>query len=150
LAAEDAAARPLSFGSSHVPDPVAAVAGWSAFELGDTLQAEQLLRPALQRIPIQARRARARFGARLALTLASSRQLDEACAVTEEVLSAYTEAPSATIATDLRRLARTLRRWPTDAVANQLGIRLVEVLQQPLAAPTGAVAGHRSPMVITG
>src|SRR5205823_91826 len=114
----------LALGSLHVADPVAAATGWCLFDLGEPKLAAQMLRPELDRIPPRAHRARARVGARLALALACSAQLDEACTVTESVLDAFEQAGSATVRADLHHLTRTLRRWPRHARTSQVGLRL--------------------------
>nr|MDT0657923.1 helix-turn-helix transcriptional regulator [Micromonospora sp. DSM 115978] len=98
-------------GTSSVADPVAVATGWCLYDLGRTRDAAGILREEVARIPPEAERARARFGARLALTLAGQREIEEACAVAEPVLAMLPRLDSATIRSDLRDLARTLNRW---------------------------------------
>jgi transcriptional regulator with XRE-family HTH domain len=128
LAADPATPGEPVIGSSHVADPAALAAGWSLFDLGRPEQAAQILRDELARIPAHAYRARSRAGARLALSLAGAGELAEACLVADKVLDAYANVGSATVRTDLRRLAGALRRWPGDPAARRLGVRLTETV----------------------
>jgi hypothetical protein len=65
----------------------------------------------LDLIPEYAIRARARYGARLALAYAGSREVEQACAVVEPVLGTHDQVDSATVRADLSSLARELNRW---------------------------------------
>jgi len=98
-------------GSSALDDPVVMSTGWCLHELGNSREAAAVLEPALARIPESALRARARYGARLALALASVRELEHACAVLEPMLDTLPVLDSATIRTDIASLTRTLSRW---------------------------------------
>jgi transcriptional regulator with XRE-family HTH domain len=123
-------------GSSHVADIVKGATGWSLVELGRPQEAAQTLRDVWCAIPRRAMRARARYGARLALALASCRQLDEACAVTSDVLDSCTQVQSATICTDLRALSRSLRRWHAEPAVRRVSPRLAAALQFHRARPS--------------
>lgn len=99
-------------GTSHVSDPVAVVTGWCLHDLGRPHQAAEVLDQEVARIPVSAVRARARFGARRALAHAASGELEHACLLAREVIDNLTHIQSATILADVRKLAKTLRRWP--------------------------------------
>ena len=115
-------------GTSHVTDPVGVATGWCLFDLGQPEQAVEILRRELDLIPTHARRARSRFGARLALALAGSGELEEACAVAEQVLGEHDEVDSATIRIDLTALSRTLNRWHAQPDVRRVMPRLTEAL----------------------
>ncbi|MFJ6168315.1 helix-turn-helix domain-containing protein [Micromonospora orduensis] len=98
-------------GSSTVRSPLPFVRGWCLLDLGKPARAAETLLPEFDAIPSEAFRAQARYGARLALALASVRQLDHACAVAERTVAAAHLVDSATVRVDLRLLKRTLGRW---------------------------------------
>ncbi|REK87115.1 helix-turn-helix domain-containing protein [Streptomyces inhibens] len=99
-------------GSIHLPDLTAFVAGWCMHDLGSPAEAVTLLGDGLDAIPLRSRRARARYGARLALALANVGEIEQACAIAELVASHVALIDSATIRADLLRLSRALNRWP--------------------------------------
>ncbi|MEX2969882.1 helix-turn-helix domain-containing protein [Streptomyces sp. C184] len=99
-------------GSIHLPDLTAFVAGWCMHDLGSPAEAVTLLGDGLDAIPAESRRARARYGARLALALANVGEIEPACAIAELVASHVALIDSATIRADLLRLSRVLNRWP--------------------------------------
>jgi DNA-binding XRE family transcriptional regulator len=109
-AAAESTAGPV-IGMSTIADPVAIVTGWCLVDLGRPGRAVEILRRELDRVPVGAGRARARFGARLALALAANGDVEEACRAVEPVLDVVSIADSATVRVDLGDLARTLRRW---------------------------------------
>ncbi|SCL49074.1 DNA-binding transcriptional regulator, XRE-family HTH domain [Micromonospora citrea] len=109
IGVEAVAGPPL--GTSTVHNPIPFVRGWCLHDLGRPAKAAEVLVPEFDRIPASAFRARARYGARLALALASQRQLDHACAVAEQTIAAAQLVDSATVRVDLRLLRRTLGRW---------------------------------------
>jgi hypothetical protein len=78
----------------------------------------------VRQTPPHAVRARARFAARHALALAASDRVDEACAVADGVLDDQAVLRSATIAADLIRLDRVLRRRRKHPAAARLLLRL--------------------------
>jgi hypothetical protein len=86
----------------------------------------------LARMPAQAHRARARYGARLALALACSGEFEKACATAAPVLDQFSTVGSATIRLDLRALSRTLNRWHAHAEARETRLRLTAALHIPL------------------
>ena len=115
-------------GTSNVADPVGMATGWCLFDLGQPAEAVEILRRELDLIPAHALRARSRFGARLALALAGSGEVEEACQVTERVLGTHDDVDSATIRIDLRNLSRTLNRWHAQPDVRRVMPRLNEAL----------------------
>ncbi|MEV6566577.1 helix-turn-helix domain-containing protein [Streptomyces kronopolitis] len=99
-------------GSIHLPDLTAFVAGWCLHDLGSPAEAVTLLGDGLDAIPAESRRARARYGARLALALAHVGEIEQACTIAELVAAHVALIDSATIRADLLRLTRALNRWP--------------------------------------
>ncbi|GIH10876.1 hypothetical protein Rhe02_89430 [Rhizocola hellebori] len=121
-------------GTTNVIDPVAMTLGWCLYDLGRPAEAAPVLRREIERIPPQAARARTRYGARLALALAGSGEVDEACAVAAPVLVSYGNLQSATIRADLRNLAGTLNRWHHQRAVAVLMPDLSAALRQRTAA----------------
>lgn len=106
-------------GSVHLPDLTAFVAGWCLHDLGSPAEAVTLLGDGLDAIPAESRRARARYGARLALALANVGEIEQACAIAELVAAHVALIDSATIRADLLRLSRVLNRWPKNPTVRQ-------------------------------
>lgn len=127
LASAPWTAEPV-IGWATVTDPVTLVTGWCLYDLGHPGQAAEILSAGLARIPPQAHRNQARFGARLALALAGDGEIDQACDVAHRVLDHAELVDSATIRVDLRRLARTLARWRTHVQVRELSPRLTTAL----------------------
>ncbi|MGW4802813.1 DNA-binding protein [Kitasatospora sp. NPDC004272] len=98
-------------GSANVADPAAMTTGWCLFDLGHARRAAEVLDREYDRLPPHATRARIRYGLRRALAHAGAGEAEHACAVAAEQLGALADVPSATVATDLRRLDRELRRF---------------------------------------
>jgi transcriptional regulator with XRE-family HTH domain/tetratricopeptide (TPR) repeat protein len=118
-------------GSASVPDDVALVQGSSLYDLGQPRAAAELLDQQISTIPLDARRARARFGVRRALAHAQNGDIDQACIAVREVLADVAQVDSATIRLDLRELSRTLGRWHTHPAVRDLRQELVTVLYGP-------------------
>jgi hypothetical protein len=116
-------------GTSNVADPVAIVTGWCLHDLGRPAEAAVALSDELDRIPARAERARARYGIRLALSLASVRELEQAQAVADPILDTMPRIDSATIRADLGLLARTLNRWHGDPVVRDIMPKLTRTLR---------------------
>lgn len=133
-AARESADEPVApgadpvIGSMHLAELADFVAGWCLHDLGRTEEAVNRLEGGLDAIPVRARRARARYGARLALALAEAGELTSACAIVEAVTSSVSVVDSATIRADLQRLARRLNRWPRDPEARLAATRIAEAL----------------------
>jgi len=128
LTAADDDAVPI--GSWTVDDPVALARGWCLYDLGRPAAAAEVLRAELARIPRQATRARARFGARLALAYADADAVEQACEAADPVLDALVVVDSATIRNDVRDLNRALARRHRNARAREYLPRLNAVLNE--------------------
>jgi transcriptional regulator with XRE-family HTH domain len=126
LAADPPRRQEPVIGCTHVADLAQAAAGWSLYDLGDATGAATMLDETVRRTPPHAVRARARFAARRALALAASDQVEEACAVADGVLDDQAVLRSSTIAADLHRLGRVLRRRHTQPAAARMLLRLHE------------------------
>ncbi|MEV2197220.1 hypothetical protein AB0I02_40525 [Streptomyces phaeochromogenes] len=122
-----AGAEPV-IGSMHLAGLADFVAGWCLHDLGRTTEAVGRLEGGLDAIPVRARRARARYAARLALALAEAGELKSACAIVEAVTSSVSAVDSATIRADLQRLGRRLNRWPRDPDARLAAARIAAAL----------------------
>lgn len=111
LLAQDAAdPRQPVLGASHIPDVVSMFTGWCLYDLGRPGRAAEVLDKETARVPEHAFRTRARYGVRRALAHAAGGDIDRACSITTDVLPSVRLTHSATIAADVRRLARTLTR----------------------------------------
>ncbi|MEU3765874.1 helix-turn-helix transcriptional regulator [Amycolatopsis keratiniphila] len=98
-------------GTSRVVDPVAVATGWCLYDLGQPSEAAKVLDRELARIPASAVRARVRFSVRLCLAYAASGELEQACRLARPLFGQIAQLGSATVRTDLRRLATLVRRW---------------------------------------
>lgn len=98
-------------GPTRIPDPTALAEGWSLYDLGRSEEAVKVLSRLLRATPKKRIRAWARIGARLALAHASLREIDQACALTQEILSLSPRIESATIRADMRQVSMMLSRW---------------------------------------
>lgn len=111
-------------GTRNVSSPAEMVRGWCLYDLGRPAAAERILGEQLARVPQQARRTHARYGARRALACAAANAIDEACDITSGLLCGNTVPPSATIAKDLHALSRVLTRHPKNPAVRDLMPRL--------------------------
>jgi hypothetical protein len=127
-AAREEPAEP-ALGSVNMTDPVAFATGWCLHDLGQLEHASDILARELDGLPVAAHRARARYGARLALSLAGAGEIDQACAVADPVLTRIGAIDSATIRQDLKQLRRTLTRWHSHGPVRQIMPRLTEALR---------------------
>ncbi|MFJ8536717.1 helix-turn-helix domain-containing protein [Streptomyces sp. NPDC093591] len=116
-------------GTTHLVDPVTMITGWSLVDLGRPRAASEILDRECARLPADAWRTQVRYGVRRALAHALAGEIDHACELTERLLPLAVNVSSATVATDLRRLSRTLSRHPRNrsylAVAPRLTAALV-------------------------
>lgn len=117
----DAAGRPkldtsvsgrAVLGTSTITRPTAVATGWSLFHLGRPDECAAVLETEIARIPTNACRSYARYAIRCALAHATARELDRACELTRALLSDIHRLDSATIRSDLQKLARRLGQWP--------------------------------------
>lgn len=122
--------RPV-LGSSTVPNRLSVVTGWCLYDVGRPAEAADVLDRALAGIPRSAVRARTRFGMRRALAHAGAGNLDRACELAHGLLDEFDTVDSATVAHDVRQLARTLSRWHNDPAVRALNPRLVQALRRP-------------------
>lgn len=97
-------------GPTHLGDPVSMITGWCLVDLGRPHAAAEILDREYARVPAGAWRTQARYGIRRALAHALAGETDHACELTGHLLPMATNVASATVTTDLRRLARTLAR----------------------------------------
>lgn len=121
-------------GTTHLTDPVSMITGWCLLDLGRPRQAAQVFDHEMAQIPSGALRTRARYGARQALAHALDGEIDHACDLTRDLLSAAHIVGSATITLDLRRLAHTLGRHPRNNAVKELAPLLAFALS-PTAQP---------------
>jgi transcriptional regulator with XRE-family HTH domain len=132
----DSARAPLGLGPTNVADLHAMTTGWCLSELGHAGKAAEILDREVARIPLTARRSRARYGIRRALAHALSGEIDHACAVAIDVLPDALAIRSATVEIDVTRLSRTVGRWRRhDAVRE-----LLPLLAAVMSATTAATA----------
>lgn len=115
-------------GSTTVADLNLAVSGWCTFDLGRPKQAAELLERALARTAPTARRARAMFGARLALAYEATSDLDRMCEVASQVIAIAQPIGSATARTELRRLTRAMARRHNYRPAKELHVEITAAL----------------------
>ncbi|MYV97339.1 helix-turn-helix transcriptional regulator [Streptomyces sp. SID3343] len=113
-----ASAHPV--GTTHLSDPVAMVHGWCLYDLGRPRAAAEIIGRQLEQVPAHALRTRARFGMRHALAHAAAGEVDHACELTDRLLDTAEAVNSATVASDIRRMAHTLARHPRNASARAL------------------------------
>ncbi|MFL6140473.1 MAG: transcriptional regulator [Labedaea sp.] len=107
-------------GTSHVSDPVSVVTGWCLYDLGRPQEAAELLDREVLGIPATAVRMRTRFGVRQALAHSAAGDLDRACDLAQSMVQQASTLGSATILTDLARLATSLRRWNSHTAVRAL------------------------------
>ncbi|MFE6663448.1 helix-turn-helix domain-containing protein [Streptomyces sp. NPDC057697] len=129
LADDDArsGAEPV-IGTTHVSDPAAMTTGWCLYDLGRPKSAAEVLDRECRRLPPDALRTRARYGFRRALAHAASGEVEHACTIAEELMGVMSAAPSATVNSDVRRLARELSRFRSSRAVHDLQPALARVL----------------------
>ncbi|MFG1669225.1 helix-turn-helix domain-containing protein [Streptomyces sp. Y7] len=115
-------------GTTHLHDPVSMITGWCLVDLGRPHEAAEILDRECARLPLDAWRTQVRYGVRRALAHARAGEIDHACELTEQLLPPAASVSSATIATDLRRLSRTLSRHPRNRSCLAVSPRLTAVL----------------------
>ncbi|QIZ36826.1 helix-turn-helix transcriptional regulator [Saccharopolyspora sp. ASAGF58] len=120
-------------GTANLTDPVAMVSGWCLHDLGRPRDATVILDREVERVPPHALRSQARYGVRRALAHATAGDIDHACTLLVQVLGMVDTVSSATISTDLRRVARVLSRFHTASSVRELQPRLVATLHNQTA-----------------
>jgi transcriptional regulator with XRE-family HTH domain len=118
-----------ALGPSTLADPVVMITGWCLLDLGRPGESASVLGPEVGRLPTAARRARARYGTRLARAFAAAGEVDHSCSLAEAVLDDVEVVDSATVRVDVRRLAHTLARWHNHGPVRDLSPRLAAALQ---------------------
>jgi tetratricopeptide (TPR) repeat protein len=127
-AATSDAGQPV-IGTANLDDPAEMIRGWCLYDLGRPRDAARIIDRQLATIPEGATRAQARFGVRRALAYAAGGDIDYACRLTSGLLDDLLRVRSATIATDLRALARTLGRHQKNPAVRDLSPRLGTALR---------------------
>ncbi len=131
LAGDSDRPDPSVLGSMNLTDPVSMATGWCLYELGRPKEAAEILDAQVALIRPQALRSQARYGARQALAHASAGHVEHACDLTGRLLTISDVVASATITTDLRRLARVLSRWHANPSVRELYPALTAALRSP-------------------
>ncbi|MFD3547752.1 helix-turn-helix domain-containing protein [Streptomyces sp. NPDC058655] len=124
LAHQDGRADAPVIGSMHLPDSVGMVTGWCLVDLGRPREAAEELDRQLALVSHDAIRTQVRFGVRRALAYASDGQISHASALTAPLLDGVAAVRSATVTTDLQRLARLLARHRNHPAVRRLAPRL--------------------------
>jgi hypothetical protein len=117
-----------TLGPTTLPDTIGLVTGWCLYDLGRPGEAADLLSRELARFPTSTGRATARFATRLSLAYAASGDVERSCRTAGAVLATLAAVDSATIRTDVRRLASTLNRWPRHPLVRELAPGMAAVL----------------------
>lgn len=115
-------------GTTHVGDPAMMTTGWCLYDLGRPKAAAEVLDRECRRLPPHALRTRARYGFRRSLAHAASGEVEHACAIAGELLGVMPAVPSATVNSDVRRLARELSRFRSSRAVRDLQPALARVL----------------------
>lgn len=116
-------------GTTNLADPAEMIKGWCLYDLGRPRLAAEVIDRQMTQVPQQALRARVRYGVRSALAHAAAGEVDRASHLTGELLDSAITLGSATVATDLRKLARTLSRYPRNASVRNVAPRLDTALR---------------------
>ncbi|MFF9000889.1 helix-turn-helix domain-containing protein [Streptomyces achromogenes] len=115
-------------GTTNVSDPAAMTTGWCLYDLGRPKAAAEVLDRECRRLPPHALRTRARYGFRRSLAHAASGDVEHACMIAGELLGVMPAVPSATVNSDVRRLARELSRFRSSRAVRDLQPALARVL----------------------
>ncbi|MFI8926206.1 helix-turn-helix domain-containing protein [Streptomyces sp. NPDC053474] len=115
-------------GTTHTSDPAAMTTGWCLHDLGRPKAAAEILDRECRRLPPHALRTRARYGLRRSLAHAASGEVEHACTIASEFLGVMPTVPSATVNSDIRRLARELSRFRSSRAVRDLQPALARVL----------------------
>jgi transcriptional regulator with XRE-family HTH domain len=116
-------------GTTNLADPAEMIRGWCLYDLGRPLAAAEIIGKQMARVPGRATRTRVRYGVRGALAYAAAGEVDHASYLTARLLDDVLTVGSATIATDLRSLARTLSRHRGSASVRDLEPKLGTALR---------------------
>ncbi|WP_030903809.1 helix-turn-helix domain-containing protein [Streptosporangium amethystogenes] len=116
-------------GTTNLSDPVAMITGWCLYDLGRPAEAAEIMETQLAQVPPRALRTQVRYGVRCALAHAAAGEIDHACDVISRLLDSAVTVSSATIAADLRNLARALARHRQNRSVRDLNPELSATLQ---------------------
>lgn len=116
-------------GTTNLVDPAQMITGWCLYDLGRPGAAAEIFDRQTALIPQRAVRTRVRYGMRRALAHATAGEVDHACHLASELLPDAATVNSATIATDMRKLVRTLSRHPKNAAVRALTPELTTALR---------------------
>jgi transcriptional regulator with XRE-family HTH domain len=111
-------------GSANLADSAEMIRGWCLYDLGQPRAAAEVIGSQLPRVPQQARRSQVRYSVRRALAYAAAGEVDHACQLTAGLLESAVMLKSATVATDLVKVARILARHPRNAAVRDLAPQL--------------------------
>lgn len=111
---------------------VAMVTGWCLYDLGRPKEAAEILDEEVARLPMTALRSRARYGVRRALAHVGAGEIEHACAPVDPLLETVDVVGSATVLTDVRRLARALSRFHANGSVRALSPKLTAALHEPV------------------
>ncbi|MBT2232300.1 helix-turn-helix transcriptional regulator [Nonomuraea sp. NEAU-A123] len=120
---------PPVIGTTNLPDPVGMITGWCLYDLGRPRDAAEVMGKQMAHVPPHALRTRVRYGMRRALAHAMAGEIEHACDLTGQLLGAAATVSSATIAQDMRALARTLSRHPRNVAVRRVAPELGTALQ---------------------
>jgi transcriptional regulator with XRE-family HTH domain len=116
-------------GTGNLADPAEMTRGWCLYDLGRPREAARIIDRQLTSISAEASNVQARYGVRCALAYAAAGDIDQACQLTTGLLNDIMRVRSATIATDLRALARTLGRYQKNSAVRDVFPRLGTALR---------------------
>lgn len=119
-------------GTTNLSDPAAMIHGWCLYDLGKPREAAEALDLQIALLSPKALRSQARYGVRRALAYASANEVDHACELTIPLLDVVDLVGSATVNSDLRKLARALSRFHTHSRVRELYPRLSASLHSPM------------------
>ncbi|MFE5332289.1 helix-turn-helix domain-containing protein [Embleya sp. NPDC056575] len=117
-------------GSTNLADSVSMVNGWCLHDLGRPRAAVEILDRECLRIAPRAHRTRMRYGMRRALAHAAAGEVEHSCEIAKELLDVASIVPSATVRTDIRRLARELQRFQANRTVRDLQPALALAVDQ--------------------
>ncbi|MFJ4920709.1 multiprotein-bridging factor 1 family protein [Streptomyces sp. NPDC088725] len=116
-------------GTTSLADPAAMVTGWCLYDLGRPQEAAEVLDREYLRIAPQALRARTRYGLRRALAHAAAGEIEYSCEIAGELLGILSIVDSATVRSDVSRLARELSRFRANKAVRDLQPVLARALR---------------------
>ncbi|WP_307795684.1 helix-turn-helix transcriptional regulator [Actinacidiphila acididurans] len=118
-------------GTTNLSDPVAMITGWCLYDLGRPLAAAETMDRQMAQVPGHALRTQVRYGIRRALAYGTAGEIEHACELTRPLLAAVTTVRSATVAADLRQLARVFARHPRNRAVRELAPEFGASLSTP-------------------